>query len=63
MSRMIVREINKKKVLQGDKEERNIVQTIKRRVDNWIGHILRWNTLLKERYREGWSDGKTRKKA
>ena len=29
------------------KEERNIVQTIKRRKANWIGHILRRNCLLK----------------
>jgi hypothetical protein len=29
------------------KEERNIVQTIKRRKANWIGHILCRNCLLK----------------
>jgi hypothetical protein len=28
------------------KEERNILQTIKRRKANWIGHILRRNCLL-----------------
>jgi hypothetical protein len=28
-------------------ERRNIVQTIKRRKANWIGHILRRNCLLK----------------
>jgi hypothetical protein len=33
-------------VLQSQ-EERNILQTVKRRVANWIGHILRWNCLLK----------------
>jgi len=33
--------------LYGDKEERNIVNTIKRRKANWIGHILRTNCLLK----------------
>jgi hypothetical protein len=27
--------------------ERSILQTIKRRKDNWIGHILRKNCLLK----------------
>ena len=29
------------------KEDRNIVHTITRRKDNWIGHILRGNCLLK----------------
>jgi hypothetical protein len=29
------------------KEERNILHTIKRRKADWIGHILRWNCLLK----------------
>jgi hypothetical protein len=29
------------------KEERNIVHTMKRRKDNWFGHILRRNCLLK----------------
>jgi hypothetical protein len=29
------------------KEERNILQTIKRRKANWIGHFLRRNCLLK----------------
>jgi hypothetical protein len=33
-------------VLQTVKEERNILHTIKRRKDNWIGHILHWNCLL-----------------
>ena len=28
-------------------EERNILHTINRRRDNWIGHILRRNCLLK----------------
>jgi len=28
-------------------EERNIVQAIKRRKDNWSGHILRRNYFLK----------------
>jgi hypothetical protein len=35
-------------VLQRVKEERNIVQTIKRGKDNCIGHILRRNCLLKQ---------------
>jgi hypothetical protein len=29
------------------KEEGNILQTLKRRKANWIGHMLRWNCLLK----------------
>jgi len=37
----------KEVVLHTDKEERNIVQTIKRRKANWIGHILCRNCLLK----------------
>jgi hypothetical protein len=36
-----------KEVLHRVKEERNILHTIKRRKDNWIGHILRRNCLLK----------------
>jgi hypothetical protein len=34
-------------VLHRDKEERNIVQTVKRKKHNWIGHILPRNCLLK----------------
>jgi hypothetical protein len=34
-------------VLHRVKEERNIVHTIKRRMANWIGDILRRNCLLK----------------
>jgi hypothetical protein len=33
--------------LQGVGEERNIVQTTKRRKANWIGHIFHTNCLLK----------------
>jgi len=33
--------------LQRVKDERNILQTIKRRKANWIDHILHWNCLLK----------------
>jgi len=44
-------------VLQGVKDERNILQTSKTRKANWIVHILHWNcllnTLLQERQREG----------
>ena len=35
-------------VLQTVKEERNILQTIKRREANCIGHILRRDCLLKQ---------------
>jgi hypothetical protein len=35
------------KVLHRVKEERNILNTIKSRNTNWIGHILRRNSLLK----------------
>jgi hypothetical protein len=34
-------------VLHGVEEERNILQTIKIRKANWIGHILRRNYLVK----------------
>ena len=33
-------------VLQGAWEERYILETIKRRKTNWIGHMLRKNCLL-----------------
>jgi hypothetical protein len=35
-------------VLQGVKEERNILQTIRRGQGNWLGHILSRNCLLKQ---------------
>jgi hypothetical protein len=34
-------------VLHKVKEERNILHTIKRTKANWIGHILRMNSLLR----------------
>jgi hypothetical protein len=34
-------------VFHGDKEERNFLDTIKRKKANWYGHILRRNCLLK----------------
>jgi hypothetical protein len=37
----------KKFLLHRVKEERNILNTIKRRNAKWIGHILRRNCLLK----------------
>jgi hypothetical protein len=39
--------VRNEEVLQGVKEERNIVHTIKTRKANCIGHILRRNCLLK----------------
>jgi hypothetical protein len=37
----------KNKVLHRAKEERNMLRVIKRRKDNYIGHILLRNCLLK----------------
>jgi len=34
-------------VLHGVKEERNVIETVKSRKANWIGHILCRNCLLK----------------
>jgi hypothetical protein len=39
--------VRNEEVLQRVKEERYILQTIKRRKANWSGHILRRNCLLK----------------
>jgi hypothetical protein len=39
--------VRNEEVLHRDKEERNILHTIKRRKANWIGHILHRNCLLK----------------
>ena len=36
-----------KEVLCRDKEERNILPTVKRRKVNWIGYVLHRNCLLK----------------
>jgi hypothetical protein len=52
-------------VLRRVSEERNILHTIQRRKNNWIGHILRRNCLLKhiiEGNTGGRSKGKARKK-
>ena len=53
-------------VLHVVKEDRNILQTIKRRKANWIGHILSRNCLLKQiiegKIQEKTKDGKTNKK-
>jgi hypothetical protein len=50
--------VRNEEVLHRVKEERNIVQTIKRRKANWIGHILRRNCLLKHVI-EGKLEGRT----
>jgi hypothetical protein len=39
--------VRNEEVLHKVKEERDIIQTAKRRKDNWIGHILCRNCLLK----------------
>jgi len=53
-------------VLQGIKEERSILQTMRRRQGNWLGHILHRNWLLKQviegKIEARTSNGKTRKK-
>jgi hypothetical protein len=38
--------VRSEEVLQRVEEERNILQTRKIRIGNWIGHILRRNYLL-----------------
>jgi len=40
-------DVRKDEVFHGDKKERNIIQTIKIRKANWIGHILHRGYLLK----------------
>jgi len=45
-------------VLQRVKEERNILQTIKKRMAPWIVHVLRRNCLLKGVIEGNKSDGK-----
>jgi hypothetical protein len=47
----------KKEVLHTVKEERNILHTIKRREDKWIGHILRGNCLLNTLLKDKWKEG------
>jgi hypothetical protein len=39
--------VRKEEVLHRVKEERNVLQTIKIRKANWIGHILRRNCPMK----------------
>jgi hypothetical protein len=42
-----IRHVRNEEVLQTVKEKRNILYTMERRKDNWIGHMLRRNCLLK----------------
>jgi hypothetical protein len=49
--------VRNEEVLLRDKDDRNILHTIKRRKANWIGHILRRNCLLK-RVIEGKIEGR-----
>jgi hypothetical protein len=37
-----------KEVLPRVKKERNILHTVKSRIANWIGHILRKNCLMRQ---------------
>jgi hypothetical protein len=39
--------VKNEKVLHTVKKEKNILHTVNRRKDNWIGHILRRNCLIK----------------
>jgi hypothetical protein len=39
--------VRKDEVFHGARKDRNIIQTIKIRKANWIGHILRRDCLLK----------------
>ena len=49
-------------MLKGDEEEKNILQTVKRRKANWFGHTLLVNCLLQHviegKIEEGTSDWK-----
>jgi hypothetical protein len=49
--------VRNEEVLKIVKEERNILHTIKRRKENWIGLIWRWKRLLKHV-----TEGKTERK-
>ena len=53
--------VRSEEMLQRFKEKRNILQTMKRRKGNWVGHILRRNCLLKRVF-EGKVEGMIRKK-
>ena len=49
--------VRNEEILQRVKEKGNILQTVKRRYANWIGHILRRNFLVK-RVIEGKIEGR-----
>jgi hypothetical protein len=60
--------VRNEEVLHRVKEERNIVETMKRRKANWIGHILLRNCHLEHviagnEERKGSSDGKKRRRS
>jgi hypothetical protein len=40
--------VRNEEVLLGVKEQRNILHEMSKRKGNWIGHILRRNSLLKQ---------------
>jgi len=44
--------VKNKELLHTAEEERNTLQRITRREDNWVGHILRRNCLLKHALEE-----------
>jgi hypothetical protein len=44
--------VRNEEVLHRVKEDRNILHTIKRRMANWIGHILLRNCVLKQLLKE-----------
>jgi hypothetical protein len=54
--------VRNEEALQRVKEQRNILQTIKRRKSNWIGQILGRNCLLKHVIEGKGTRVKTRKK-
>jgi hypothetical protein len=49
--------VRNEEMLHRDKEERNILQTVKGRKVNWIGHILCRNSIVKD-VMEGKIDGR-----
>ena len=57
--------VRNEEVLHRVKENRNILHTIKRRKANWVGHVLRRNSLLKtliKKNRRDKSNGQAGKK-
>jgi hypothetical protein len=51
--------VKNEEILHRNKEERNIIHTLKRRRVNWIDHILRGNCLAKHVI-EGKVEGKVK---